>query len=1434
VRHFADDWSAALRSPRATRASRAVTTLLILLATPLFGGAHPARAAMPDPFGDATVRLIEASASGVRFEVLVPEPLRIATDPEGGGFDRIEMDGYAPSGDAGAPALPERVLWVGMPEGAEVTVEATGFETMEWTAVRLEPRVLRPRKEGEGGDPDDIAVVPSMRSGDFATLAASPEYRRGAEPTALALSGGVTGMRAQQVLRVRVLPARYDPQAMRLSIARRIEVTVRFRGGRIGGGAPTEPAFESVYRALLVNYESARAFRSPLGERARRAAAEHGAVRGSASSPLVSAVGFDVAPQWFKVLVDGKGLQRLTADDLQAAGATLAGIDPATLRLFTRPGVPLLEEEAFCDTCGLLEVAIEVTGNGDGRFDAGEAVQFFGLPTSGWRDDFSGPAGASREWLDHPYETRNVYWLTWQANLATSPRRLATRDVAPSASAPVVPPHFAGRLHLEQNQIYRPSLFERGQFWDQWAWFELNDDIGPAQFLTDAPGAITAEPARLRARFWGTTRETAFPRDYTLADHYQRAFFNGVALQERAWSGFSRLEYDTTAVWMRETGNQLVAQAIKKQDALNPLRNDAQALMFWELYYRRRLVPSADQLEFESPETTGTVAYVASPWSLSGASSVRLFDVSNPVSPVELVGFALRDTVSGRALHFHDTVAGRTLYFAASAARARRPRVEAAEVRNLSAPAAGADYLVVTYDEFEPQAERLATLRRRVLPKVANPTAAVVQISDVLAWYSGGRMDPTALRNFLYDLATSGRWAKVPTYVTLFGDASYDFKNILRLAPAGRPAALVPAYVHGYSGLQYMTDDWLADIDLGMFDPPIPGQLASQSQVPDFFIGRLPANSASEASTLVDAKIIPYDERPSYGEWRNRILLAADDTTQGFSPDPLRGIHMLQSELLENNSLPPDLDRQKLYLIQYPFGTGSEKPQANQEAKRRLNEGALLWNFIGHGNPFKMADENLFIISDLPALTNLDRLTFCVAASCDIGKFDDAVLIGLGEALVKSPAGGAIGAFSSTDIAFSSQNAALNNGIFRTIFAKSAEGYANSLGEACYLVKRRADASENDRKYALQGDPATRLGSPRYDVRLRLFDDETGESLVDSLPRGRRVRIEAEVHGTHDTTLTDLRTDFDGTAEVWISDSAPVLTYTSFSTTQSYTYNPGGVFRGDVAVMDGRATARFYVPLEAAAGPRARARVYVYDAILDGSGSLTPQVLAGAPSETDTVPPTISLRFDGGATTVPPGAALRIGIEDAHGINITGRTESNAITIRFDDGARVDLTELFRYDPGSYTRGTIVYPLPPLATGNHEVEVTAADNFAQGILGRQNRARASLAFTVSPAAAATTSAFNFPNPFRPGSGTNVIVDGVGQAADVEVRFYTVGGTLVRVLTTSSAGGQVQVGWDGRDESGAEVANGVYLYQVTVRPITGGNTVTLEGRAAAAR
>jgi flagellar hook assembly protein FlgD len=76
--------------------------------------------------------------------------------------------------------------------------------------------------------------------------------------------------------------------------------------------------------------------------------------------------------------------------------------------------------------------------------------------------------------------------------------------------------------------------------------------------------------------------------------------------------------------------------------------------------------------------------------------------------------------------------------------------------------------------------------------------------------------------------------------------------------------------------------------------------------------------------------------------------------------------------------------------------------------------------------------------------------------------------------------------------------------------------------------------------------------------------------------------------------------------------------------------------------------------------------------------------------------------------------------------------------------------------------------------------------------------------------------YNYPNPFAGETSFTFLLTGVEPPRDLRVKIYTVAGRLIRVLefpASSMRIGYNALKWDGRDEDGDELANGVYFYKV---------------------
>src|SRR5262249_31278940 len=487
--------------------------------------------------------------------------------------------------------------------------------------------------------------------------------------------------------------------------------------------------------------------------------------------------------------------------------------------------------------------------------------------------------------------------------------------------------------------------------------------------------------------------------------------------------------------------------------------------------------------------------------------------------------------------------------------------------------------------------------------------------------------------------------------------------------------------------LPYETDDWLFDVD-----PDI-------NVLPDVAGGRIPVSDPASALRVIQDKIIPYDANPDLSDWKNRICFVADDFYRG--PGTIDCIDHIGATLdLDKTYTPASIDRTQVFLYKYAYGPGGTKPGAASDLKQRIQDGALTVNYIGHGSPFKWADESVLLNSDADNFSNQQRLNLPVAASWDVSKFSDPSIPSLGERMLLHGGGGSIAVVAATEIGFPSANTALNNHLYGNLFRRTGDepGFPTPLGIALNAAKRFTP-SENSRRYPLLGDPATVLAAPRLWADLQLFD-ASGSPLTQVA--GERT---GEARGTVlDTPVDPWPRPSDGLATMLIEDAAPpdTVVYPACFLPRPY-YDPRApMFRGDVTVKNGQFKATFVVPGDAKLGQYGRVRAYLHGSVggappdSDGIGAIDVPVVAGTLPGGDDTGPTITLSFPGGAFDVRPGTTLRADISDPSGVLITGHNPANSIFVTLDGNTnnRTDITSTFRYSANSYQEGTAFFDLP--------------------------------------------------------------------------------------------------------------------------------------------
>jgi hypothetical protein len=474
-----------------------------------------------------------------------------------------------------------------------------------------------------------------------------------------------------------------------------------------------------------------------------------------------------------------------------------------------------------------------------------------------------------------------------------------------------------------------------------------------------------------------------------------------------------------------------------------------------------------------------------------------------------------------------------------------------------------------------------------------------------------------------------------------------------------------------------------------------------------------------------------------------------------------------------------------------------------------------LFNYVGHGGYNVMADERAFYVpEDLPRLDNEGMLFLLAAFTCDVGVFDRPRDESMAEDLVRLDGKGAIATIAASRGTSSGPNLDLSQDFYANLFSSElAYGTTATFGEALVEAKASVSTQPTTMLYLLFGDPAQKLSLPRYSIAITHLHPDTLQALT-------VITLQGEVENSDGSTFQD----FDGMALVNVFDSYKEIDHVTPDGGKTIHYQlPGAMlFRGMVPVVDGLFQTEFVIPKDITYGGKTgRIQLYVSGEKADGAGFTDSLVTAGGSAAvTDSTGPSIEMTIMGRETSFSEGDYIRNGevlkatFCDSSGINITGET-GHLIVLQMDgnDLSRTDLTSLFVYDEGSYQKGRVEFPLTDIEAGEHTLNLKAWDNY-------NNASVHSLFLRVAQDDdMRILNVMNYPNPFA--TETDFTYELTGSAKDVYIKIYTVVGRLVRTLRNlPGLIGFNQVHWEGIDEDGDRLANGVYLYKVIVTGMDG--------------
>ncbi|MDE6543128.1 MAG: type IX secretion system sortase PorU [Muribaculaceae bacterium] len=792
--------------------------------------------------------------------------------------------------------------------------------------------------------------------------------------------------------------------------------------------------------------------------------------------------------------------------------------------------------------------------------------------------------------------------------------------------------------------------------------------------------------------------------------------------------------------------------------------------------------------------------------SLSGASPrTIIWDVTDPLEIKEVSAELTGDTAS-----FTASAEGRRTYAAFTPGSVDGlPVVElVGNVANQNLHGmAVADMIIFTSPQFQQAASRLARHRR----DFSGLTVEVVNQADVFNEFASGCRDAGAFRRMLkmlYDRGTDGNTLK---YVLLMGRGSYDNRRVTKgVKTLGYDTMPLWQTDQGLNDNQsYTSDDQLVMLADG-------AGTDYSSDLLSIAVGRLPVTSLAEAMTVVD-KIIEYDTAPPQGQWRQRVVVIADDDDDC--------VHMRQAESHCENIMAGSIGGQllvdKIYLDAYQL-TGGEATDAREEFYHALDDGVAWVSYLGHASTTALSGEGIMKYSDVGSLY-LRRLPFIYAATCNFMRWDADAVSGA-EMLASTKGGGVIGAISATRPVFIAQNRRFSQLIGEEMGACDSNGLPMPVGEVMRRAKNRLLGDSNKLRYVLLGDPAMRLPFAGNKV---IVDSIAGKGTDSTDPPVLQARQDVVVTGHIEDAAGELVQSFNGYLSETLYD-ADESVVTEGRGGSPFTFDRHGLrlFAGKDSIVDGRFSMKISMPASVSDNYR-EATLLLSAEANDGryaAGKFRDFYVYGsdADAEADTVAPLIEKLYlnhpgfnSGGTVNVTP--MLIAEISDDHALNLSIAGVGQSMTVSIDNGAIVCSDVSSYYTPQTVSSGTIAYQLPALTDGFHTLTLRVWDTGG-------NSASQTVEFFVDSSSQLTV--YDIYTSATPASTTArfyLVHDRPDATLRVTVAVYDLLGRPVWINTSTGRSDMFTsspVEWNLNDMGGARVQRGIYIYRAWVSEYDG--------------
>jgi hypothetical protein len=740
---------------------------------------------------------------------------------------------------------------------------------------------------------------------------------------------------------------------------------------------------------------------------------------------------------YYKVKTAEDGMYRLTYERMLAGGMPLAGQNPKKVKLYFRGQ----------------EIAVKISGESDGQWNAGDYIEFYGRRNDGTLDNELKKSPDIE--LINPYYNLYSDSVAYFIELGNSGdadgKRIQQQNLADPGNLTPMPYHWQEELGVLSNEYaagihypYASTYYTFSSYVDEGEGFvgpRVTSSANRTYTIPISNVFATGPNSELTVKLVG---RNSLPRNVDI----------GFGTDPNNLPSIRKAEFNAYETYLVEepiaTGSLTGSNAYIKLYANG---NDRYSASYYALRYPQQWVMGGSTNKVFRVPQSGNVRLV----SISGLpANARAFDITDTENIIEI-----RNTGSAGSFRaIFNSGTERTLLITTNSTENLTPTTVA-----FSGNPQSADYIIISHPILRQTAEGTdpvhdyANYRRSA---AGGAYSVVVQnVDDLYNQFSYGEISPIAIRHYIEYVSRN----QLPQYLLLLGKGlSLTHRYHRQTTWDKSNFDYVPTF--GYPGT-----DW-----------PYTMRLNGSGEAPAFPVGRVGARTAQEVADYL-TKVMEHESISEENLWKKRILHLSGGRTQAEA-STFRNYLRNFENVAENPFLGG-----KVNTIAKSVDAVVQRIDISQE----VNQGVGLITFFGHSAPAITDIEIGYVTDPRTDYNNKGKYPTILVNGCDAG---DVFLLNdyqtFGEDWLLQPDKGAINFMAHSGTGYNNLLYSYSSHFYQKAFANE-DNLDLSVGK---IQQRTIEAflQSNDnnetvlaqaQQIILLGDPAVELfGRPQPDYNV--------------------------------------------------------------------------------------------------------------------------------------------------------------------------------------------------------------------------------------------------------------------------------------------------------------------------------------------------------------